>query len=388
MATFEGPLLTIKSVNALGHFTDWIVGHVHSGTIGWNYMLTAGMLYYLVPRLWKTEVYSWRLANWQFWTATFGLLLYIMSMWVAGITQGLMWRAIDESGRLVYPNFVETVVRIIPMYWVRAVGGVFVLSSFVMMIINLWKTIRNAPKNAPEDVYRALPLTVDSYERGASSHRKLEGMPMIFSVLAGLAVLVGSIIEIVPSLVSSSFVEKNSLVKPYTPLEVLGRDIYVKEGCYVCHSQMIRPMAAETLRYGKPSEASESVYDRPFQWGSRRIGPDLARVGGKYPDMWHFRHMINPREVTPGSIMPNYKWLISEKIDWKNLTRKMSLQQSVGVPYTDLEIEQAEANAKQEALKIATGLKESGVDLDIQDKEIVALIAYLQKLGRDLGGKE
>jgi cytochrome c oxidase cbb3-type subunit I/II len=274
MSTFEGPLLSIKSVNYLGHFTDWVVGHVHAGTIGWNYMMTAGMLYYMVPKLWKTELYSKTLATAQFWLATIGLVLYMMSMWTAGITQGLMWRAIDPSGRLVYPNFIETVTKIVPMYWVRAFGGVLVLTGFIIMVYNLIKTIQGAKKEEQEEVYAAHAL-VDA-PNNESGHRKLEGLPILFTALTLLAVVVGGAVEIIPSILSDKFVEKNPAVKPYTPLEVAGRDIYIREGCYVCHSQQIRPTAAEKLRYGKPSVAADSVYDHPFQWGSRRIGPDLV----------------------------------------------------------------------------------------------------------------
>ena len=389
MSTFEGPLLSIKSVNYLGHFTDWIIGHVHSGTIGWNYMMTAGMLYYIVPKLWKTEVHSWRLANIQFWTATIGLLLYIMSMWTAGITQGLMWRAMDEAGRLVYPNFIETVIRILPMYWIRAVGGTFVLTSYLIMVYNLVKTITGAKKeDQVEETFMAAPLSEQTVEAHAGKHRKLEGLPVLFSALAFVAIIIGSLFELVPALMSDKFVEKNPAVMPYTALELAGRDIYVKEGCYVCHSQMIRPAAAETLRYGKVSQAAEYVYDRPFQWGSRRIGPDLLRVGSKYPDMWHYRHMWDPREVTPGSIMPRYTWLFADKTKFAVLPTKLKAMKALGVLYTDQQIDSAVQDAQAQALQITQGLQSSGVEMNMQDKQIIALIAYLQRLGRDLGGKE
>jgi len=387
MATFEGPLLSIKSVNSLAHFTDWIVGHVHSGTIGWNYMLTSGMIYYMVPKLWKTKLYSDRLANIQFWSATVGLLLYIMSMWTAGITQGLMWRAVDETGKLVYPNFVETVVKIVPMYWVRAFGGVLILFGFVVLIYNIYKTIKLAPKDQSEDVFRAAPLSSNPIDEHGGKHRKLEGIPLVFSVLALLAILVGTIIELVPSLVSNTFVVKDSRVKPYSPLEIIGRDIYVKEGCYTCHSQLVRPMVAEKLRYGKPSSATEYIYDRPFQWGSRRIGPDLHRVGGKYSHMWHYRHMLNPREVTTGSIMPNYPWLFRNKIKYSSLSKKMQVLAALGAPYKTEEIEYSVKNAKEQANKITRELERDGVDGKMVNKEIIALIAYLQRLGTDAGGK-
>lgn len=385
MSTFEGPLLSIKSVNGLAHFTDWIVGHVHSGTIGWNYMLTSGMLYFMVPKLWNTKLYSDRLANIQFWSATIGLLLYIMSMWTAGITQGLMWRAIDETGKLVYPNFVETVVKILPMYWVRAFGGTLVLFGFVLLVYNMYKTIKAAPKDQPEEVYKALPLSAVPLDEHGGKHRKLEGLPLVFSVLSFLAILVGSVLELVPSLVSNQFIVKDARVQPYTALEVAGRDVYVREGCYTCHSQLVRPMAAEQLRYGRVSEAAEYVYDRPFQWGSRRIGPDLHRVGKKYSHMWHYRHMLNPRDVTPGSIMPNYPWLYKNKVKFGLLTKKMSVLAALGAPYSQEELDKAPQVAQAQAAEIMKELVTDGVPAKMADKEIIALIAYLQRLGVDMG---
>ena len=384
MSTFEGPLLAIKSVNSIAHFTDWVPGHVHSGTIGWNYMIISGMLYFLVPKLWNRELYSKGIATLQFWLATVGLVLYIVSMWVAGITQSLMWRAIDANGKLVYPNFIETVVKIVPMYWVRAIGGTFVLTSFILMMYNLYMTMK-AGSTSKVDVYEAYALDDSSIEKNATPHRALEGLPMIFAVLALVAILVGSAIEIVPSILSKNFITKIDAVKPYTPLELLGRDIYLREGCYLCHSQTIRPMAHEVLRYGKASEAAEFVYDHPFQWGSKRTGPDLARVGGKYPNMWHYRHMINPRDVTPQSIMPIYKWLVEQKIDYSTLPKKLSVMKKLGVPYSDEDIANGVTTALAQAKTISADLMAQGVPAQVEDKELVALISYLQRLGKDYG---
>jgi cytochrome c oxidase cbb3-type subunit I/II len=384
MATFEGPLLSIKSVSALGHYTDWIVGHVHAGAIGWNYMFAAGMLYYLVPKLWKTEIFSEKLAKTQFWTATLGLLLYYVSMVVAGITQGLMWRAIDDKGQLVYPNFMETVDKIVPMYWIRLIGGILVLTSILIMLYNMYKTIKNAKKDQEVEVYQAPALNHDAF-KDEKGHRKLEGLTATFSVLAGIAVLVGTVVEFLPAFLSKDFIEVSEKVKPYTPLEIAGRDIYIREGCYNCHSQMIRPMVSEYLRYGKASEAAEGIYDHPFQWGSKRTGPDLARIGKKYPDSWHYFHMLDPRKVTPGSIMPEYTWLFGEKTDYVVLRKKLKVLKALGVPYTDDEIANASSLAKEQARMITENLKEVGVPMKMNDKQIIALIAYLQRLGTDLG---
>jgi cytochrome c oxidase cbb3-type subunit I/II len=395
MSTFEGPLLSIKSVNAIAHFTDWIPGHVHSGTIGWNYMITSGILYFLVAKLWKAEIYSKKLANAQFWTATIGLVLYIISMWVAGITQSLMWRAVDEAGKLVYPNFIETVVRIVPMYWVRGVGGFLVLVSFLIMMYNLYKTAmqgqliveRKAQKNAGENspLYEAYSIQGLGEEPQADAHRKLEGLPMIFAVLSLIAILVGSAIEIIPAVLSKKYITKLDVVKPYKPLELLGRDIYIREGCYVCHSQTVRPMAHEILRYGKASEAAEFVYDHPFQWGSKRTGPDLARIGAKYSNLWHYRHFAKPQEVTAGSIMPRYTWLYSNKLKIVDLQKKMRVMKNLGVPYSEEDMASAFTQLENQAKEITESLAEGGVSLEMQDKEVIALIAYMQRLGIDYG---
>lgn len=380
MATFEGPLLSIKSVSALAHYTDWIIGHVHGGALGWNGFLTFGMLYYLVPRLWNTQLHSVKLANFHFWAGFLGVLGYYLSMVVAGITQGLMWRAVNANGRLVYPDFVETVTQIIPLYWARAFsGGLFIL-GFLVMCYNMYKTIKTAPPSiqAPVKVTNNRQIT----EPNVDGHRNLESLAAVFTVLTLLAVLVGSIIEIYPTLSLHKYVPADVQIIPHSQLELAGRDIYIREGCYVCHSQQIRPLAAEVLRYGEPSTVAESMYDHPFQWGSKRTGPDIARVGKKYPDLWHYRHMIDPRTVTPLSIMPSYPWLERKKIDFLILRKKISVLRNLGVPYTDAQVANADIQAESDARKIARDLSEQGAPKNLEDKEIVALIAYLQSLGQ------
>ncbi len=388
MSTFEGPLLSIKSVNSLGHFTDWIVGHVHSGALGWNGLLTFAVIYYLVPILWKTPIYSKKLMNVHFWIAFPAVVTYYVSMTVAGIVQGLMWKAIDDkTGKLMYPDFVETVTKIVPLYWVRALAGVLFIAGFVVMIYNIYKTIQAAPKSAPVKVQ--VTNTRNIVEVGATAHRKLEGATALFTVLTLAAILVGSVFEIYPTLSLHKYLPENVTVRPYSALEIAGRDIYIREGCYVCHSQQIRPLPDEVLRYGKPSTIEESMYDHPFQWGSKRTGPDLARVGKKYPDMWHFRHMMDPRSVTPNSIMPNYSWLLTGKTDFLILRKKISVMKNMGVPYSDEELAQADINAEKQAEGIASELESQGAPKGLKDKEIVALIAYLQSLGQTklAGGK-
>jgi len=390
MSTFEGPLLSIKSVNSLGHFTDWIIGHVHGGTLGWNGFLISGMLYYLVPKLWGNKLYSEKLANAHFWIGLLGILIYIIAMWVSGITQGLMWRGMDESGHLLYPDFVETVIKIVPLYYARALGGGLYLLGYILMLYNLARTIQLAPRETIKEGTNAAALGATNIQTILNStekpHRLLEGLPLVFTVLVVISVLVGTIIEIVPAFFAPQYVEISPKVKPYRPLELIGRDLYIREGCYLCHSQMVRPILSEVIRYGKPSQAEESMYDHPFQWGSKRTGPDLARLGGKYPDLWHYRHMRNPREVTPLSLMPSYEWLLHNNLNLVDLNKKLRVMKALGVPYTAEEIQNAELDARGQALHIADGLVAQGVESGIEKKEIIALIAYLQRLGKDLGG--
>jgi cytochrome c oxidase cbb3-type subunit I/II len=299
-------------------------------------------------------------------------------MVTSGLTQGMMWRAVDDTGRLVYPDFIETVMRIIPLYYVRAFGGVLFLTGYIIMMVNLIKTIMAAPKDIKQETFRALPMASVPEDQNAKPHRKLEGLSFAFSVLAFLAILVGSVIEILPTLSITSYIPKNVVTNPYTALEQAGRDVYVKEGCYVCHSQMIRKLPSEVLRWGPASTIAESMYDRPFQWGSKRTGPDLARVGKKYPHLWHYRHMLDPRSTTQNSVMPPYPWLAEKKIDFLILRRKLQIMSNLGVPYTQNQIVNADIDAEKEALSIATELG----DLKLKDKEVVALIAYLQSLGK------
>ncbi len=382
MATFEGPLLSIKSVSGLAHYTDWIIGHVHGGALGWNGFMAFGMIYYLVPRLWKTELHSVKLATAHFWFGFLGVTGYYVSMVTAGITQGLMWRAVDGTGRLVYPDFVETVMRIMPLYWVRALSGGLFIVGFVIMCYNIYQTIRKAPKSAPQSVRVTNTRHVVEAENG---HRRLEGMATIFTVLAVLAILVGTVIEILPTLSLHKYLPKETRIEPYTPLELAGRDLYVREGCYVCHSQQIRPLAAEVLRYGEPSTVEESMYDHPFQWGSKRTGPDLARVGKKFPDFWHYRHMMDPRAITADSIMPAYPWLKDKNVEFLILRKKLSVMKRLGVPYDDAQIANADILAEKQAKQIADALAAEGGPAGLERKEIIALIAYIQSLGQKAG---
>jgi cytochrome c oxidase cbb3-type subunit I/II len=387
MSTFEGPMLSLKNVNAIAHYTDWIVGHVHIGGLGWNGFLTFGMLYYLIPKMWQTKLYSDNLANVHFWIGTLGILLYALPLYWAGFAQSLMWKEFTAEGYLAYPNFLETVTQIQGMYMLRAFGGVLYFVGAVVGVYNLIKTAGQG-NFMPTEADEAPALAkVYAAHKGEYWHRWIERKPVQMLVLSLVVVAIGGAFEIIPTFLVKSNVPTIEAVKPYTPLELEGRDIYVREGCYTCHSQMIRPFRSETERYGEYSKAGEFVYDHPFQWGSKRTGPDLHRVGGKYPDSWHFNHMLDPRLMSPGSLMPAYPWLISDDLDVSLTAKKISAMKTLGVPYAEGYEEQALADLEAQAETIATNLKADGIEID-KSKEIVALIAYLQRLGTDINNVE
>lgn len=385
MATFEGPMLSLKNVNALAHFTDWIVAHVHTGALGWNGFLTFGILYWLIPRLWKTELYSKKLANYHFWIGFLGILFYVIPMYWSGIAQSLMWKQFTPDGILQYPNFLETVLQIKPMYLVRGIGGLLFFSGFLMMVYNLVKTIKQGSfaNNEEAEAPALVKIQPEKAKSFLSWHRLLESRPMQFTVLSLVLVLIGGLLEIIPTFAIKSNIPTIPSVKPYTPLEVQGRDLYIREGCLGCHSQLIRPFRSETERYGEYSKAGEYVYDHPFTWGSKRTGPDLMREGMKYPNLWHYLHMQDPATVSPGSLMPKYPWLITQTLDISTTEAKINALRSIGVPY-DAGFEKiANDSLMKQAETIAKDLQKQGVDVT-GDKEIIALIAYLQRLGTDI----
>lgn len=381
MSTFEGPLMAIKTVNALSHYTDWTIGHVHSGALGWNGCFIFGMLYFLVPRLWKTKLYSVKAAEWHFWLATLGIVFYAVALWVAGITQGLMWKQFDpETGMLAYQNFIETVTKIIPMYWLRVVGGAMYFAGALIMVWNLVKTAQSGSKVEDTEVQVA---TDDHHHEGRYWHSVLENKPLLLGAGSIAAISVGTACELLPTFLVSSNIPTIAAVKPYTPLELEGRDIYIREGCYTCHSQMIRPFRDEVARYGDYSKPGESIYDHPHQWGSKRTGPDLAReYSRKLSNMWHLRHLNNPQEVVEGSIMPPYPFLLEKPLDLSRTQKKLELMTKLGVPYTDAEVKTAVAAAEAQAKAIGADLAKDGAP-GMESKEIVAMIAYLQRLGKD-----
>jgi cytochrome c oxidase cbb3-type subunit I/II len=385
MATLEGPTLSIKSVNSLSHYTDWTIAHVHTGALGWNGFLTFSMLYYLFPKMYRTKLYSVKLANYHFWVGLLGMMFYVVPMYFSGVTQGLMWKQFTADGFLQYPHFLETVIRLLPMHRLRAIGGTLFIIGVFIMAWNLYKTAKAGNFLADEEVQ--VPVANPEHSKGHADkkwgHRWLEAKPITFSVLTVVAILIGGLVEIVPLYLIKENVPTISSVKPYTPLEVLGRDLYIREGCVGCHSQMIRPFRSETERYGEYSKAGEFVYEHPFLWGSKRTGPDLHRVGGKYPHAWHYTHMEKPESISPGSIMPAYPWLLTQKLDTSSLEARIKALRKVGVPYPEGAEATAQADLKVQADQIVLGLK-TGMIEAAPDREIIALIAYLQRLGTDI----
>jgi len=403
MATFEGPMLSLKNVNAIAHFSDWIIAHVHVGALAWNGFLTFGMIYWLVPRLFKTKLYSIKLANAHFWIGTLGIIMYALPMYVAGFMQASMWNQFNPDGTLTYGNFLETVTQIIPMYWMRAIGGTLYIAGAFIMLYNVVMTTRRGSK-VTDELAEAAPLTPVTKRQtsGEGWHTWLERRPVKLTIYATIAILIGGMVQIIPSLMVDDYVPKISSVKPYTPLELEGRDIYIREGCVGCHSQMIRPFRSEVARYGEYSKSGEYVYDHPFLWGSKRTGPDLHRIGGKYSDNWHLNHMYDPQSTSSGSIMPSYKWLINSELDKSDTEAKMKALVTLGVPYTEEEIANAQQWMDEQGTKIEKNLysdpdfvttyeaskkyaQENGEEfVEMKNREIVAMIAYLQRLGTDI----
>ncbi|MFA5804687.1 MAG: cytochrome-c oxidase, cbb3-type subunit I [Melioribacteraceae bacterium] len=383
MATFEGPMLSLKSVNAISHFTDWTIAHVHVGALGWNGMLSFGILYWMVPKMWGTELYSKKLANSHFWISTLGIVFYAVPMYWSGIAQSLMWKQFTPLGVLQYPNFLETTLQIIPMHIIRSFGGLLYFLGMFMLVYNLMKTAKNGKFIKNEDA-EAAPYEKDSdkLKRG-TIHRWLEKRPVKFALLSLVVVLIGGLVEIVPTFLIKSNIPTIAAVKPYSPLELQGRDIYIREGCVSCHSQLVRPFRSETERYGEYSKAGEYVYDHPFLWGSKRTGPDLARVGKKYPNVWHYLHLEDPRQMSPGSIMPRYPWLLTQTLDVSTTPAKINAMRTLGVPYEKDYENFANQDLEKQANEITKDLINNGIPAE-SDKDIIALIAYLQRLGADI----
>jgi cytochrome c oxidase cbb3-type subunit I/II len=387
MSTLEGPLLSLKNVNAISHYTDWTIAHVHVGGLGWNGFMTFGMVYFLIPKMFQTKLHSKRLANVHFWIGTLGILFYVLPMYWAGFTQAMMWKQFRPEGMLLYPNFLETVLQLKPMYALRALGGALYLVGAFMMVYNVWATVKKGNFVANEEA-EAPPLAASpGGHAGENWHRWIERRPVQMLIGSLVVILIGGVVEIIPTMLISSNVPTISSVQPYTPLELEGRDIYIREGCNNCHSQMVRPFRDEVARYGEYSKAGEFVYDHPFLWGSKRTGPDLHRVGNKYPDSWHFHHMLDPRTMSPGSLMPPYPWLFEDELSTEYTADKINTMRKLGVPYEEGYEEQALNDLQAQARSVQASLKDDGLEIS-ENMEIIALIAYLQRLGTDINAPE
>ncbi|MDF1798629.1 MAG: cytochrome-c oxidase, cbb3-type subunit I [Planctomycetota bacterium] len=432
MSTFEGPLLSVKTVNALSHFTDWTIAHVHAGALGWNGMMLFGMVYWLAPRIFQVPAgCNRKLMETHFWMGTVGILLYVVAIYGAGLTQGLMWRAFDDQGSLVYQDFLETVTKLLPMYAVRVVGGTLYLGGVLLGCYNVFMVWTKRPSTYDEPVFEAPALAKDYVEpkappgpldgqavtktgqrlaffAGLRWHRAWEGQTLKFSAWVLVAVLLASAFEMVPL-----FLRKKvdtpiiAAVKPVTPLELMGRDIYQAEGCVNCHSQMIRPLRSEVERYGPYSKPGEYIYEHPFLWGSRRIGPDLSREGVSQPSaLWHVQHLEDPQITSEGSLMPEYDHLLDQPAPFDGVAGHMRALAAVGVPYTDFD--GAAASARAQAKLLAERLSSEGgtyylaepfdpekpaeqqdpeaPKVRFEESKMVALVAYLMRLGTDVAG--
>jgi cytochrome c oxidase cbb3-type subunit I/II len=385
MATFEGPMLSLKSVSAISHYTDWIVAHVHVGALGWNGMLTFGIIYWLIPKIFSTNLYSKKLANNHFWLGTLGIIFYAVPMYWAGFTQSSMWKEFTESGQLKYA-FLETVTYMKPFYAMRSLGGGLYIIGVLLMVYNIYKTAK-AGKLVADEPAEAAPLPKsEAIHKGEHWHRWVERKPVQLMVLSLIVILIGGAFEIIPTFLIKSNVPTISSVKPYTPLELQGRDLYVREGCYTCHSQMIRPFRDETERYGEYSKAGEFVYDHPFQWGSKRTGPDLAREGTgnlKKSDGWHFRHFREPSSMSEGSVMPSYAFMLTKDLDTAITPAKINAMRTLGVPYPAGFEKEANKVLMEQANKIVNNLASDSIRFS-PNKEVIALIAYMQRMGSDI----
>ena len=384
MATFEGPLLSLKSVNAISHFSDWTIGHVHIGGLGWNGFMAFAILYYMIPKMWGTSLYSKKLATNHFWLGTIGIIIYAVPLYWAGFEQSLMWKQFTAEGQLKF-DFMQTVTNIKPMYIARSIGGTLYLIGALIMVYNLYKTIALG-KFIANEAAEAPALVKTTSAKKEYWHRVIERKPLTMLLFSLILVAIGGLVQMIPTFLIKSNIPTIASVKPYTPLELQGRDIYTREGCYTCHSQMIRPFRDEVARYGEYSKAGEFVYDHPFQWGSKRTGPDLAREGAdknKRPDSWHYTHMYDPRLTSPGSIMPRYIWLLDNKLNTSTTPAKIRAMRSLGVPYPKDYDKIANDDLMKQAEMITASLKKDKIETS-SDKEIIALIAYLQRLGKDI----
>ena len=286
-------------------------------------------------------------------------------------------------------QFLFTGLVLHRVYALRSLGGTLYILGVLIMVYNIYKTVKSGKLIANEEAEAVALTPALPRQKGEHWHRWVERKPVWMLVGSLVVILIGGIVEFVPTFLIKSNVPTIESVKPYTPLELYGRDMYVREGCYTCHSQMIRPFRDETERYGEYSKAGEFVYDHPFQWGSKRTGPDLAREGAgnlKKSNGWHFRHFREPASMSEGSIMPSYAWLLKSSIDTNIIEAKISAMQTLGVPYPKGFEKIAKDDLMKQAKGIAKSLEADSIRIS-PNKEVIALIAYMQRLGTDIHKK-
>ena len=416
--SFESSLLSVKGLDAIVHYTDWEIAHSQAVQLGWIGFMTFGMIYWLLPRLYSMRVANTELSRLHFWLASVGLLLIVVPGYLAGAIQSQKWSQLSELGRLQY-SFIESLEAVLPFWWVRVFGFVVYLLGLLSLCANVLSALTFGASRNETNLLPALIKGNDDLESPSNSsalvgkpvlemalkidqwstlewHRKLERQPARFLLLIGLCVCVLSFVQLFPILASKSSVPKIATVQPYTPLELVGRDIYVSQGCQNCHSQTVRPLVHESQMYGAVSEGGEFAYDRPVQWGSRRIGPDLARKGGGVQSsLWHWRHLENPPVMTPKTVMPAFQFLHESRLTFDDLGKKIAVLSELGTPY-DMSLEEGqsieskfEAQAKKQAEVIAAEIIGQGGPVAykgtlIKDTSAIALIAYIQRLGTDI----
>jgi cytochrome c oxidase cbb3-type subunit I/II len=404
--TLEESLLSIKSINGLTQYTDWMIAHVHVGALGWNGLLIFGMLYWLLPRLFQTKIWSDKLVSLHFWLTVLGMGLYVLPIYAAGCQQAWQLQKLNETGYLEFPVFMDTVEALRPFWWLRVVGGVLYVSGVVTLAVNALLTWSTRPsqydipelsaprfiadftedKPLPASRYADVPM-LDAAKRlevwtRLAWHRQWERFPVKFAVLTGSAVLFATLFQAIPIFLIRGSVPTIATVEPYTPLELAGRHLYIAEGCVNCHTQIVRPLLTETMRHGEYSKPDEFFYDAPALWGSRRIGTDLAREGGRHTSWWHWQHFANPRFEIETSLMPGYGHLLDADLNYQAIEPLVRAASYQGAHY-NFDPNNSEPIARQQAERIAAEIVAQGGPPLTFDKQAVALIAYLQRLGVD-----
>jgi cytochrome c oxidase cbb3-type subunit I/II len=359
-------LTAFKSINLVLQYSDWVSAESHLLMMGWIGSFIFGMAYVLVPKLWQHQLHSRTLGRLHFWITLSSLILMLLALAAGGLVQGQRWFAVQEDGLLVYPEFLATIEALKPFYMMRLIShGLFLLGTG-LALYNFYQTARQGKL---QDTSRPLETLIlpEALNRWEQWSRR------VWPLTAGVLILVigSSLIQLLP------LPDQTTELKPYTPLAQHGRDIYMREGCQSCHTQMVRVALKEELRYGSSSQIWEYQQDRPALWGQRRHGPDLHRVGGRYPHLWHYQHLVVPQTIAPGSVMPSYQRLVQNKVNRQEIMRRHTALKKLGVGYGP---EDPLILYDAEARKIQESLAQAQIVVD-PEAEIIALIAYLQVLG-------